>query len=259
VSRWLAGNGIASTLCFWDGGTEKPRQIADAYLEALGALAKESFDSYLSIKAPALEFSTHLLGEVLQRGRRDGIRIHFDSLGPEASDQTLSALAASVPVHPNLGCTLPGRWRRSLSDADRAIDLGLTVRVVKGQWTEPEHPSTDPRAGFLAVVGRLAGRARHVAVATHDAPLAREALRRLRAATTPCELELLFGLPVNHVLQVAHLEGVPARFYVPYGHGWLPYCLSQTRENPRIIWWVLKDLLQGRSFRLPRALRQEIT
>ncbi len=250
VSRWLADDGIASTICFWNGLTERPRQITDAYLEALGALAKETFDSYLSIKAP------DLLDEVLQLGRRKGIRIHFDSLGLEASDQTFSAIVASVPLHPNLGCTLPGRWRRSLSDANRAIDLGLSVRVVKGQWAEPDMPQIDLRAGFLAVVDRLAGRACHVAVATHDAPLAREALSRLRAANTPCELELLFGLPVNHVLRVVQLLGVPVRFYVPYGQAWLPYCLSHTQENPRIIWWILKDLLQGRSFRLPRAFRQ---
>jgi proline dehydrogenase len=98
------------------------------------------------------------------------------------------------------------------------------------------------REGFLAVIDRLAGRASHVAVATHDAPLARESLARLRKKNTPCELELLYGLPLKPARRAAQETGVSVRMYLPYGHGWVPYCISQVYEHPRILWWVLKDL-----------------
>src|SRR5439155_507045 len=101
------------------------------------------------------------------------------------------------------------------------------------------------RERFLAIVRALAGRARCVVVATHDPALARPALECLRAAGTVCELELLFGLPVRSLLPVARAAGVPVRFYVPYGHAWLPYCLSQARQHPRILWWTMRDWLLG--------------
>ena len=147
------------------------------------------------------------------------------------------------------GCTLPARWRRSLRDADEAVDLGLRVRIVKGQWAdagaETKLPDLEIRERFLAIVRALAGRARRVVVATHDPALARPALECLRAAGTACELELLFGLPVRSLLPVARAAGVPVRFYVPYGHAWLPYCLSQARQHPRILWWTMRDWLLG--------------
>lgn len=248
ICHRISRQGFASTVAFWNGDGDQPSAVADAYRGALGALASEGLDCYVSIKATALDFSAALLGEIVEQVRQTGVRVHLDSMWPEATEPTFALIAASRPRLSRLGATLPGRWRRSVGDADRAVELGLDVRVVKGQWVDPGGPDIDPRHGFLAVVDRLAGRARHVAVASHDAPLAREALRRLRAAGTPCELELLLGLPLKAPVQVAHAERVPVRVYVPYGEAWIPYCLSQVRKKPQILWWVMRDAVFGRSF-----------
>jgi proline dehydrogenase len=106
--------------------------------------------------------------------------------------------------------------------------------VVKGQWPDPEEPGRDPSAGYLEVIGRLAGRARHVGVATHDVPLAAEAIARLRATNTPFELELLYGMPMARA---------PVRIYVPFGKGFIPSAVGVLRRNPRLAWLVLKDLV----------------
>ncbi|HSN99349.1 MAG TPA: hypothetical protein VLS89_13730, partial [Candidatus Nanopelagicales bacterium] len=166
----------------------------------------------------------------------------------------IHALAAELaPQVPGLGVALPGRWPRSLSDADRAVELGLTVRVVKGEYPDPAALDADRRAGFLAVVGRLAGRARHFAVATHDAPLAREALRCLQQAGTPCCLELLLGLPFSAALREGMNAAVPILVYVPYGVPSVPYHYTSMRRDPRIVSWLIKDLLFKEAFRLPRS------
>jgi proline dehydrogenase len=123
------------------------------------------------------------------------------------------------------------------------VDRGLAVRVVKGQWPDPADPHRDPRAGLLEVVDRLAGRGRHVRVASHDVPLAAEAVRRLRRAGTPCELELLYGMPLTRSLRWADASGVPVRIYVPYGRGYTPYAVAQLRRNPRLLWRLLRELV----------------
>src|SRR5207248_2469350 len=102
-------------------------------------------------------------------------------------DRTFDLIAKAYDIYPRLGCTLPGRWRRSLHDADRAIALGLRVRVVKGEWAGLGTDDMDAREGFLNLIDRLAGRAIHVAVATHNPAMARFSLRRLKNTETPCE------------------------------------------------------------------------
>jgi proline dehydrogenase len=254
VADQLGGRGYGSTVGFWDGEGDSARSVADQYLAALEALAVgraehfsvDGLDTYLSIKLPALQFSAELLGEVAERAARRQVRLHFDSHGPETADATWQAIVALAGGGPELSSTLPGRWRRSLDDAELAIAHGVTVRVVKGQWSDIEQPEIDLREGFLNVIDQLAGRARHVAVASHDAPLAAEALRRLRASGTSCELELLYGLPQRAALDVAVELDVPVRFYVPYGRAYLPYCLAQARRQPRLIWWLLRDSLVPR-------------
>lgn len=241
--RRLFGLGFSGTICFWNIETDSPREIADAYISALSVLATEKLDCYLSLKLPPLNYDFALLNEVLLQARQGNTLVHFDSLGYETADRTFSLIAHAARAYPHLGCTLPGRWLRSVSDADIAVALGLHIRVVKGQWTDSQHPEIDPRQGFLNVIGRLEGRARSVAIATHDQELARSALERLRRAGTPCSLELLYGLPMKPTLRVAAELEVPVRVYVPFGHGWLPYSLTQARRNPRVFWWVLQDLI----------------
>lgn len=250
IGLQLAQRGFATTLGFWDGPGDSPAWVADKYQAAVESLSIGDHDSYLSIKLPALGGSKYLLADVLRCAAESRVRIHFDSLAPEDADAMwAAAVAAASADNVTISCSIPGRWGRSLADVDAAVAAGIIPRVVKGQWADPAYDETDLRRSFLKTIELLAGRAPHVAVATHDAPLARDALRCLRASGTSCELELLYGLPERAVLAVAESEGVRVRFYVPYGKAYLPYCLGQMRRQPRLLWWLMRDaLLRPRAF-----------
>jgi proline dehydrogenase len=245
----LGKQGFASAICPWDASGTAPEQVAASYIAAQAQLAGLDQNCYLSIKAPSIAYRRDLLSLILAAGRANG-RLHFDSLAPESVSATWSLIEETLPDFRNLTCTLPGRWMRSVSDAGWVIRHELGVRVVKGQWVDPEHPNADCSRGFLQVVDALAGRARHVAVATHDPNLARESLERLLVAETSCELELLFGLPLEGGLQVATHLKVPVRIYVPYGYAWLPYSLGQATRNPHIFFWMMHDMVTRRSSRI---------
>lgn len=239
----LADQGFHAITCFWDGPGDDSVRIAAAHAEAIRALSSAESDTYVALKAPSLKYSRELMSELIQANQGKQIRLHFDALDLDSVDPTFSLISDILPTYSQLGCTLPGRWKRSLTDADWASSRGLLVRVVKGQWPDPADPKADMRAGFLNVIERLAGRASRVGVASHDPAVVRPALRMLLDAGTPCELELLYGLPVGPALAVARSMNVSARFYIPYGHAWLPYSISQAKRNPRILWWTMRDML----------------
>jgi proline dehydrogenase len=241
----LRGQGSACTVGYFNADTETPRAIADAGLAALGLIASERFDGQLSVKAPALRYDAGLIGELARAAAGSGVTLIFDAHAPEDADRTFAAMESAAAAGASVGAVLPGRWWRSVADATRLRDRPVRVRIVKGQWADPSALEVDSSEGFLAVVDALAGRAAPVAVATHDPVLAREALLRLRAAGTPCELELLFGLPTREPARAARALAVPLRVYVPYGTAWLPYALGQALRRPQVLFWVVRDAALG--------------
>ncbi len=246
MARALGVQGKGSTIAFWDETGAAPADVLKACLDSVEALGSETLDCYLSVKAPSVQYSAEALLRVIDKCECSKTRLHFDSLGLDSAEPTRALLESLLPRYSNISFTLPGRWVRSLEDAEWAVNRGVSVRVVKGQWGDPAMPRRDSHKGFLDVIDRLAGGGGSVAVATHNPALAAPALERLMKAGTPCELELLFGLPSKAVLRIAGSMGVRCRIYVPYGYGWLPYSLSQARKNPRILWWMLRDAMQRR-------------
>jgi proline dehydrogenase len=245
IARRLNEEGLPTTLGFWDTKEYSAQQVADICSGAIRSIASSGLDSYLSIKPPALRFDRALSAVLARAAHAQRVRVHCDSHGPEvaAASHTMEQSMLEHLGASSLSTTLPGRWSRSLGDADWAIELGLRVRVVKGQWPDPEEPGRDSRAGYLAVIDRLAGRARHVGVATHDVALAAEAIARLRASNTPFELELLYGMPMAPSLVWAKEQRVPTRIYVPFGKGFIPSAVGVLRRNPKLAWLVIKDLV----------------
>ncbi|MFM2119446.1 MAG: hypothetical protein RL722_914 [Pseudomonadota bacterium] len=215
----LAERQMLATLAHQACATESLLTAVEACVEGLGLLAGQATSTTFSLQPGALAFDADVLGVLAAMARDSGVSLMWDSQTVDTADAALHCVRQLVRLGGELGVTLPGRWMRSRADADLAADLGLKVRVVKGRWADPLRPQFDERAGFLAVIGKLAGRARAVSVATHDAPLARMALRRLVEAGTPCELEVTHGVPHQAAVQAARALGVPVRVYVSFGSG----------------------------------------
>jgi len=246
VAAHLRERGYEVTLAYWNRPGESPIAVIRRYQEVLDATKAIGGSSYLSIKAPAFGADPRLYGELLARSGELGVPLHFDALGAEAADQTFTLVTECTPPSRwPVGCTLPGRWSRSAQDAERLAGSNVSVRVVKGEWPDPDAPTLDPTKGFLDVVDRLAGRAGSVRLATHDADLARRSIDILRREGTPCDLEVLFGFPVRALLPLISRMGVPIRVYLPFGQGWLPYCMRHVRAHPTFLWWLARDSLAG--------------
>jgi proline dehydrogenase len=258
VCRRLADRGLASAIGYGAAPEARPRAVADAHLAAFDRLSSEAVDCYVSVKLSAIGFDAALFAELEAAAVASRRRLHLDALAPETVGATWMLLEG-FPRDGSVGTTLPGRWRRSADDAPRAARLGLSVRIVKGQWAERADGGSDPvRKGFLRVVDRLRGHTHRVAVATHDVALLTESLGRLQAAGTPCEVELLYGLPFRGPALRARRAGVPIRVYVPYGDAGAPYGRADLAHKPVATWWLMQDLLFGKD-KTWRAIRRTPT
>jgi proline dehydrogenase len=244
VCRRLATYGLASTIGYSARRSESAREVAGVHMKAFEALAADGLDAYVSVKLSALEFDARHVAALASAAAQSGRRLHVDSLAPSTADVTWRLLEGA-PRTDRFGITLPARWRRSPDDASRAVDLGLAVRVVKGQWADGDG-IVDATEGFLEVVDRLRGHTAGVAVATHAADLLSQSLRRLATPQTPCEVELFYGLPFRAPALVARGLGVPMRVYVAYGDVGAPYGVADLLGNRAAAWWLAQDLLFGK-------------
>jgi CelD/BcsL family acetyltransferase involved in cellulose biosynthesis len=248
-----AAAGYATVVGFWNGAADTP---ADVRREALAAAESLPAGSEVAIKIVGIGGDGEHLDDLLAACTAHGLTLHLDALGPDSAtlaQETARRLDATAPGQ--VGCTLPGRWPRSVADAEALRSSGLRLRIVKGEVEDPAVAEADPAEGFLAVAAALAGGSCLVEVATQDAAVAGAALERLQAAATPCELQVLHGMRSRAAVRVAQELGVPVRVYVPYGSSRLPYTREDLQADPKLLAVLARDLLPLAPRRPPSASR----
>ncbi len=243
ICKWAAAQDVQSALSPWACSCYPAEDVLSRYISAIMTIDREQLGSYLAIKLESLGRDFGLYSELLGVAKEHGVRIHIDSLGPEAVTENFRFLEKGMAIHPELGCTLPSRWHRSLGDAERAVGLGLYVRVVKGQWSDCEPGKIDYRKNFLDIVSRLAGRT-SLGVATHDHHLAEQALKIAAKSGSKLELEQFFSLPLNG-LELAKQFGCAYRVYVAYGSPSLPYNVRFILARPSMVRWLISEYVSS--------------
>lgn len=242
VCRWASDHKFSSILSLWLSGSDKNRdkkECFNSFKSNLQTITREKLDGYYSIKLSVLDYDFNLFIKLADIAREYNIRLHIDSLNPESAPTVFNFLRRASDYSEHLGCTLPSRWKRSLTDAEKAIDLGVAVRVVKGQWKDP-YRKVNSRENYLAIVRKLAGRSRYVGIATHDSALAQKALTQLNGTGTTHELEQFFSLPLNGI-KLAKKFQCPYRLYVAYGDPAIPYNYRFSLTRPALAAWMLSD------------------
>ena len=236
--RW---KGWKLSLSPWKSPSDDSRTLVNEYRKSLSVIGTRNYDGKLCLKPADLKYRRETINELVTLAASHDIGIHFDAQDADGVDLSFALLAEAKGLYDHVGCTIPARWSRSSRDAESALRLGLSVRVVKGQWLDPHGNGMDVNRSFISLIRILAGRACSVSVATHDERLAVEALDILRSSGTDCELELMLGLP-HSLARVAEERTVPVRLYVPYGCAYLPYRISDVRHRPAIAGWIIRDL-----------------
>jgi proline dehydrogenase len=165
------------------------------------------------------------LVEALPSGARLEISAEESWRTPHIIELTLGLARSGAP----LVATLQANLKRSTTDADRLIEAGVAIRLVKGAYLEdpdtayPWGDETD--IAFIRLAHHIHANARQLALATHD-PVIREALL---AALPEATIEMLLGVREQDATELTK-RGHAVRIYAPYGPRWFRYWMRRLAE-----------------------------
>jgi proline dehydrogenase len=227
------------------------RAIAQAYRDVFDAIEREGLDSNVSVKLTGLglKLSYELCRENLESIVAGGRFVRIDMEDSSTTDDTLRLYRELRSAgYDNVGVVLQARLRRTLDDVRELADLRPNVRLCKGIYVEPASLAfTDyeaVRANFVRSQRALAEiDGAHVAIATHDEWLIRQALEDLPPSY---EFQMLLGVRERRASELV-AAGHRLRVYVPYGDRWYEYSLRRLQENPAMAMTIARAAV-GRVF-----------
>jgi len=191
------------------------------------------------------------LRKVLALADRHDFFVRIDMEGSAYTQETLDIWETLWGLgHHRLGVVLQSALRRSEADAQRVIERGGRIRLVKGAYKEPKAIAYQTKAevddAFVQIMRMLLKDADHPAIATHDpAMIAATKARATELGLAPdrFEFQMLYG--VRPALQLDLVRrGFKVLVATPYGPEWYPYLMRRLAERPANLGFFAKNLLR---------------
>ena len=236
---------------------EEAAGVAHDYVELYQAIDQRGLQTNISLKPTHLgldiDFETcrgNLL-EVLAAARASNNFLRLDMENSHHTDANLALYRLCKERFSGVGPVLQAYLHRSGNDLATLLSASLNVRICKGIYQEPPAVAIQDRlainANFLQLVRQGFEGEAYLGIATHDLELiaAVEGLiRLLDIPPTRFEFQALYGVPMAGKLRALRDMGYKVRIYIPFGETWYEYSLRRLQENPRILGYVLRNLLR---------------
>jgi proline dehydrogenase len=238
------------------------RDATTEILDLVGAITDGGVRSGVSIKLTqlGLDLSPALAAEnltrIVARAAEDDRFVRIDMESHDYVQPTLDLFEELRQRYENLGVVIQSYLYRSADDVARLVELGASVRLVKGAYDEPPEVAypdkADTDASYIRLIEMLLGEQARAtgtfpAVATHDVKLidwVKEHTRRQGIPPRSFEFQMLYGIRAGLQRQLA-AEGYCVRVYVPYGERWYPYFMRRLAERPANVVFLLRNLLRA--------------
>jgi proline dehydrogenase len=240
---------------------EAERATAEV-LDLLEAIEAHDLQSGVSVKLTQLgqdlspELAAQNAERIVARAAQAHRFVRIDMESFAYAQPTLDLFEGLRAQDQNVGVVIQAYLYRSDDDIARLVDLGASVRLVKGAYDEPPEVAypgkADTDASFSRLMEQLfSDRAQESgtfpAIATHDTRLvdrAKEIAASQGATPNGFEFQMLYGIRVGLQRQLVS-EGYRVRAYVPYGEQWYPYFMRRLAERPANLFFLLRNLLRS--------------
>jgi proline dehydrogenase len=230
------------------------------YLEIIDTAHKYNIDGNFSVKPSMFgllldkEVCFQNMRQIVSKaaGNNSFVRVDMeDSSCVDLEIELFRRLKAEFPNY--VGLVIQAYLRRTMGDMNAMLDMHnagtpLNFRLCKGIYVEPVEIAfkeyQEVRDHYLEDLDFMLQQKMFPGIATHDKYLVEGAYKLLeknKAPKTGYEFQMLYG--VTPELRKSIVEaGHPMRVYVPFGSHWMGYSTRRLKENPNMVWYIIKAL-----------------
>ncbi len=231
------------------------------YIEIINKFSDEKIIGNFSVKPTSFgllidkEKCYKLLKEVVKKAseRNSFVRLDMeDSQCTSAEIELYIKLKNDFPD--NVGLVLQAylyRTQRDIEDLIKGTNGSpekLDFRLCKGIYIESEDIAyqgySDVRSNYLNLLELMLKNGIYTGIATHDSYLVDESLKLINkysVSKDKYEFQMLYGVTPNLRDRLIS-EGHKMRVYVPFGKDWFGYCSRRLKENPKMVWDIIKAI-----------------
>jgi len=237
----------------------KAEKITKDYCNLYKVIDKEALNCNISIKLThiGLELDEKLVEDnfyqIVRHAKSYNNFLRIDMENSPYTQKTIDLYQKNISSYEKIGIVLQAYLKRSLKDAETLNAPGFNTRICKGIYNEPSNIALKDKDGiqdnFFLITKQILSGEGFVAIATHDIPLIDRIETWIEQNNIPnnrFEFQVLYGVPMgNRLKQLLH-KGYTVRQYIPFGPDWFDYSLRRLKENPKIISYVLTNLIRRR-------------
>ncbi|MCK9638616.1 MAG: proline dehydrogenase family protein [Prolixibacteraceae bacterium] len=197
----------------------------------------------------------NIIREIVVLADKHDSFIRIDMEDSTCTDDELNIYNRLREEFPNrVGLVLQAYMRRTLDDVKTLmksdiVTSPLNFRLCKGIYIEDKSIAfkgyQEVRDHYMEDLEFMLKNNIFVGIATHDRYLIEQSMlliARLDIPKEKYEFQMLFG--VNPKLRKSIVErGYTMRVYLPFGTEWFSYSTRRLKENPNMVWHILKALV----------------
>ena len=196
------------------------------------------------------DFCRENLYQIAKHAREMGNFLRVDMEDSPYTQLTLDIVAQAHEQFGTVGAVIQSYLYRSEQDTLKMLEKGITLRLVKGAYLEPENVAfpkkKDTDANFIKLMKILLASKLYHAIATHDESIIRATRAFAEANNIPrdhFEFQMLYGIRRDLQVRLAQ-EGYKVRVYIGYGKSWYSYFMRRLAERPSNVGFILRNFFK---------------
>jgi len=238
--------------------TEKEaREITEKYANLYDEISSRSLEANLSIKLTHIgqdlgyDIVKKNLMILTKKAKKHHNFLRLDMENSPYISETIKLYKEALKVYANIGIVLQAYMYRSMDDLNALANEQFNCRVCKGIYIESEDIAyvdyEKIRENYIKLVQTGLQKGSYIGIAGHDEYLINHLYQWIQDNNIPknqYEFQVLYGVPMEKILQKLIQEGNKIRVYVPYGDNWYDYSIRRLKENPKMAGYIIKNLFK---------------
>ncbi len=241
---------------------EEAESFKIQYIEVIEQFSSRKIKGNFSVKPSMFgllidkEACYRIIREIVTVADKYNGFIRIDMEDSTCTDDEINIYNRLRDEFPNrVGLVIQAYMRRTLDDVKNMMESSdttaatLNFRLCKGIYIEDKSIAfkgyQEVRDHYMEDLEFMLKNGVFVGIATHDRYLVEQSMllvKRLNIPKEKYEFQMLYG--VNPKLRKSIVEkGYTMRVYLPFGTQWFNYSTRRLKENPNMVWHILKALI----------------